>query len=55
MLKEGFVTAGDSISRIEVGAPGGVTISEFTKLYRDYEALYGFLVIRRGKRHRLSF
>jgi MOSC domain-containing protein YiiM len=38
VLKEGFVTAGDSITRIEVEASRRVTISEFTKLFRDHEA-----------------
>jgi MOSC domain-containing protein YiiM len=43
VLKEGFVSAGDSISRIALPAPRRVTISEFTKLYRTHEASDDFL------------
>ena len=38
VLKEGFVSAGDSISRVALQAPQRVTISEFTKLYCTHEA-----------------
>jgi MOSC domain-containing protein YiiM len=38
VLKEGLVSAGDPIRRIEARDPRRVTVADFTKLYRDHDA-----------------
>ena len=38
VLEEGFVSAGDSIGRIEAETPRRVTDAEFIRLHRDHEA-----------------